>query len=64
MRLIRQIISIYDYDYEQFQTFCNDEGLSKSEITRGLIRKYCDTCEDAQHTAQEVKNPPVVFVVD
>jgi len=35
-----------DSDYERFETFCIDEGLSKSEILRGLIKQYCNDCED------------------
>jgi len=35
-----------DSDYERFETFCIDEGISKSEIIRDLIKQYCDACED------------------
>jgi len=35
-----------DSDYERFETFCIDDGLSKSEILRGLIKQYCNDCED------------------
>jgi len=35
-----------DSDYERFETFCMNKGISKSEIMRGLIKQYCDTCED------------------
>lgn len=35
-----------DSDYERFETFCMDKGISKSEVMRGLIKQYCDTCED------------------
>jgi len=55
-----------DSDYERFQDFCNDEGLSKSEIMRDLIRKYCDACEDEHQLQQdepsELKNPTVTII--
>jgi len=35
-----------DSDYERFEIFCMDKGISKSEIVRGLIKQYCDTCEN------------------
>ena len=57
-----------DSDYERFQDFCNDEGLSKSEIMRDLIRKYCDACEDdlqlQSDEPAELKNPKVEIVYD
>ena len=55
-----------DSDYERFQDFCNDEGLSKSEIMRDLIRKYCDACEDELQIQSdepvELKNPTVTII--
>ena len=57
-----------DSDYERFQDFCNDEGLSKSEIMRDLIKKYCDACEDdLKHQSEEpseLKNPTVTIIDD
>ncbi|NND87595.1 MAG: hypothetical protein HKM23_09830 [Nitrosopumilus sp.] len=35
-----------DVDYERFETFCMDKGISKSETMRGLIKQYCDDCEN------------------
>jgi len=34
-----------DSDYERFEIFRMDKGLSKSEIMRGLIKQYCSDCE-------------------
>jgi len=53
-----------DSDFERFQTFCNDEGLSKSEIMRGLIKQYCNACDDELDSASEVKNPTVTIISD
>ena len=53
-----------DSEYERFETFCLDEGISKSEIMRGLIRQYCDVCEDVLHSPSELKNPTVEIVHD
>ena len=53
-----------DSDYERFETFCMDEGISKSEILRGMIKQYCDACEDDLHSISEVKNPTVTIVHD
>ncbi|KEQ56913.1 Ribbon-helix-helix protein [Marine Group I thaumarchaeote SCGC AAA799-E16] len=50
-----------DSDFERFQKFCNDEGLSKSEIMRELIRQYCDACEETE-PVPEFKNPTVTIV--
>ena len=49
-----------DSDFERFQTFCNDEGLSKSEIMRGLIRQYCDACEEELQSTTELINPTII----
>jgi len=35
-----------DSDYDLFETFCIDKGISKSEIIRSLIKQYCDDCEN------------------
>jgi len=52
-----------DSDYERFETFCIDEGLSKSEILRGMIKQYCDACEDdLQIQSDELK--PTVTIID
>jgi len=55
-----------DSDYERFETFCIDEGISKSEIIRDLIKKYCDACEDdlqlRSDEPTEVKNPTVEII--
>ena len=55
-----------DSDYDRFETFCIDEGISKSEIIRDLIKKYCDACEDEQQLQQdepaELKNPIVTII--
>ena len=51
-----------DSDFERFQRFCNDEGLSKSEIMRGLIRQYCDVCEEESQTTSEIKNPTITII--
>ena len=53
-----------DSDYERFETFCVDEGLSKSEILRGLIKQYCNACEDCsdednQLTTQDLDVKPI-----
>jgi len=53
-----------DSDYERFETFCIDEGLSKSEILRGLIKQYCDACEDCsdeddQLVTQDLEVKPI-----
>ena len=57
-----------DSDFERFQEFCNKEGLSKSELMRDLIRKYCDACEEEVELQQdepaEVKNPKVEIIYD
>ncbi|MFQ5496652.1 MAG: ribbon-helix-helix domain-containing protein [Nitrosopumilus sp.] len=56
-----------DSEYERFQEFCNDEGLSKSEIMRGLIKQYCDACEDdiqLQEEPSELKSPTVTIIDD
>lgn len=53
-----------DSDFELFQTFCNDEGLSKSEIMRRLVRQYCDACEEELQTPAELKNPTITIVDD
>lgn len=49
-----------DSEYERFQDFCNDEGLSKSEMMRGLIRQYCDACEEPRMSS-EIKNPTITI---
>jgi len=51
-----------DSDYERFETFCIDEGLSKSEIIRGMIKQYCDACEDDLQSPSEVQNPTVTII--
>jgi hypothetical protein len=52
-----------DSDYEQFETFCMDEGISKSEIIRGLIKQYCTACEEELQLQSE--NPkPIVTIID
>ncbi len=53
-----------DSDYDRFETFCIDEGLSKSEILRGLIKQYCNACEDCldedeQIVPQDLKVKPI-----
>jgi len=57
-----------DSDYERFETFCLDEGLSKSEILRGMIKQYCDACEDGLQIqtdeSSELKNPKVEIIYD
>jgi hypothetical protein len=53
-----------DSDYERFETFCIDEGLSKSEIIRGMIKRYCDACEDDLQSPSELKNPTVEIIYD
>ncbi|MCE2507033.1 MAG: CopG family transcriptional regulator [Nitrosopumilaceae archaeon] len=53
-----------DSDYERFQEFCNGDGLSKSEIMRGLIRKYCDTCEEKLKSPSEIIHPTVTIIDD
>ena len=51
-----------DSDYERFQEFCNDDGLSKSEIIRGLIRQYCDACEESLRSVPKSVNPTVTII--
>jgi hypothetical protein len=51
-----------DSDYERFETFCMDEGLSKSEILRGLIKQYCNACEDDLQIQSENKKPTVTII--
>jgi hypothetical protein len=57
-----------DSDYDRFETFCIDEGVSKSEIIRGMIKRYCDTCEDDLQTQSEkpseLRNPKVEIIYD
>ncbi|EGG42131.1 Hypothetical protein Nlim_1000 [Candidatus Nitrosarchaeum limnium SFB1] len=53
-----------DSDFERFQKFCTDEGISKSEMMRGLIRKYCDTCEEKLQTPTEIKNSTITIIRD
>ena len=56
-----------DSDFERFQKFCNDEGLSKSEIMRNLIKEYCNACEEEQQLQSEpaeLKNPKVEIIYD
>jgi len=51
-----------DSDYERFETFCMDEGISKSEIIRGMIRQYCDACEEELQIQSENKKPTVTII--
>ena len=51
-----------DSDYERFETFCIDEGLSKSEILRGLIKQYCDCCEEDLQSEQDDQKPTVTII--
>jgi len=55
-----------DSDYERFETFCIDEGISKSEIIRGMIKQYCDVCEEdlqlESDEPTELKNPTVTVI--
>ena len=51
-----------DSDYERFETFCIDEGLSKSEIVRGLIKQYCDACEDDLQSQLDDEKPTVTII--
>ena len=60
-----------DSDYDRFETFCIDEGISKSEIIRDLIKKYCDACEDdlklqseilSTKDAKETPHPEITIV--
>ena len=62
MSLLMKVVGtkLDDSDFERFQTFCNDEGLSKSEIMRGLIRQYCDTCEEELQAPTELINPTII----
>ena len=53
-----------DSDYERFETFCVDEGLSKSEILRGLIKQYCDCCEEDLQFDSDDKKPTVTIIDD
>jgi len=53
-----------DSDYERFEIFCMDKGISKSEIMRGLIKQYCDACEDCsdeddQLVSQDLEVKPI-----
>lgn len=50
-----------DSDFERFQKFCTDEGISKSEMMRGLIRQYCDACEEELQSPAEIQNPTVTI---
>ena len=50
-----------DSDYERFETFCIDEGISKSEIIRDLIKKYCDACDDDLQIQSDNKKPTVTI---
>ena len=52
-----------DSDYERFETFCMDEGISKSEILRGLIKQYCDACEDDLQSKSDPPKP-IVTIID
>jgi len=52
-----------DSDYERFETFCIDECISKSEIIRDLIKKYCDACEDDLQIQSE-NQKPIVTIID
>ena len=51
-----------DSDYERFETFCMDEGISKSEILRGLIKQYCDCCEEGLQFDSDDKKPLVTII--
>jgi len=51
-----------DSDYERFETFCIDEGISKSEIIRGMIKQYCDACEDDLQIQSDNKKPTVTII--
>ncbi|MBT5201619.1 MAG: CopG family transcriptional regulator [Thaumarchaeota archaeon] len=51
-----------DSDYERFETFCIDEGISKSEVIRGLIKQYCDACNDDQEIQLEIQKPTVTII--
>lgn len=51
-----------DSDYERFETFCIDEGLSKSEIIRGLIKQYCDACDDDLRLQSDNPKPTVTLI--
>jgi len=51
-----------DSDYERFETFCIDEGLSKSEILRGMIKQYCDACEDDLQIQSDEPKPTVTII--
>ncbi|NQV40102.1 MAG: CopG family transcriptional regulator [Nitrosopumilus sp.] len=51
-----------DSDYERFETFCIDEGISKSEILRGLIKQYCDVCEDDLQSDSDDKKPTITII--
>ncbi|MCV0366304.1 MAG: ribbon-helix-helix domain-containing protein [Nitrosopumilus sp.] len=57
-----------DSDFERFQKHCTDEGISKSEVMRDLIKKYCDACEDDLQLqiekSSELKNPTVTIIDD
>ena len=53
-----------DSDYERFETFCIDEGLSKSEILRGMIKQYCDACEEDLQLDSDDKKPTVTIIDD
>jgi len=53
-----------DSDYERFETFCMDKGISKSEIVRGLIKQYCNDCESMSNennpsTRQNLEAKPI-----
>lgn len=51
-----------DSDYERFETFCIDEGISKSEIIRGLIKQYCDACDDDLGLQSDTPKPTVTII--
>ena len=51
-------------DYERFETFCLDEGISKSEVLRDLVKQYCNACEDDLQSSPTDKKPIVTIVED
>jgi len=55
-------------DYERFEKACLNEGISKSEALRDLVKQYCKVCEDnkaySQDLEQEVTPKPTVTLIE
>ena len=51
-----------DSDYEKFADFCLKDEMTKSEVLRDLIKKYCEACADGEEMDAKTPTSPKIIV--